>query len=128
MSIYSTGRFELTIITDCIFRMKPAEGIDMDIRDVLEMRKKYLEFSGNKPFAVLLDATGSFTVQEDARALLASKQFTEKRKAAALVTPGLANRIVGNFFIRFNKPATPTKLFNDEVSALLWLKEQMKDQ
>lgn len=125
MADYSNNKFEITILADRIFKLKPFEGVELDIDDVKEMRRVYLEFSKGKPFAVLLDASENFIPNEEARALLASKEYTDKRVAAAFVTTTLANRIIGNFFINFNKPASPTKLFNDEASAFKWLKEQM---
>jgi hypothetical protein len=35
---------------------------------------------------------------------------------------------MGHLFIEFHKPATPTKIFDDEASAFEWLKEQEKKQ
>ena len=67
------------------------------MEDVREMRRVYLEFSNGGSFAILLDATSNFITTDEARVLLASKEFTEKRVAAGFVTPTLANRIVGNF-------------------------------
>jgi hypothetical protein len=118
---YSNGKFEITILTNHIFKLKPFEGIELDIEDVQEMRRVYLKFSNNESFAILLDATENFSLTSEARTLLASKEYTVKRIAAAFVTKSLANQLVGNFFIKFNKPATPTKMFTDEEHAFKWL-------
>lgn len=126
MADYSNSKYEITILDDCIFKLRPFEGVEIDVDDVKEMRKVYLEFSKGKPFAILLDASQDFTPTDEARKLLASKEYTEKRVAAGFVTTTLANKIIGNFFIKFNKPASPTKLFNDEATAFAWIKEQMK--
>lgn len=126
MADYFNCKYEITILDDCIFKLKPFEGAEIDVDDVKEMRKVYLEFSKGKPFAILLDASQDFTPTDEARKLLASKEYTEKRVAAGFVTTTLANKIIGNFFIKFNKPASPTKLFNDEAAAFTWLKEQLK--
>lgn len=126
MADYSNSKYEITILDDCIFKLKPFEGVELDVDDVHEMRRIYLQFSKGKDFAILLDATQSFSPTGEARTLLASKEFTDKRIAAAFVTTTLSNRLIGNFFIKVNKPLTSTKLFNDEISAFAWLKEQMK--
>lgn len=125
MADYSNSKFEITILTANIFRLKPFEGVEINIDDVYEMRGVFLEFSGNLPFAVLLDASNNFVPTEEARAALASAEFTNKRIAAAFVTRSLANKLIGNFFINFNKPATATRLFTDEASAFKWLEEQV---
>lgn len=122
MADYSNSKLEITKLTDRIFKMKPFEGAELDVDDFREARRVYLELSGGKSFAVLLDATNSFTTSPEARELVASKEYTDLRVAAAFFTSSMANRLIGNFFIRVNKPATPTRMFNDEQSALEWLK------
>lgn len=125
MADYSNSKLEITKLTDRIYKLKPFEGIELDIDDVKEMRRVYLEFSGGEKFAILLDAGLEFSTTPAARELIASKEYTVLRVATALVTTSLANRLVGNFFIRVNKPASPTRMFNDEKDAFEWLKEQM---
>lgn len=126
MPDYSHSKYEITILAPQIFKVKPYEGIELNEEDVREMRKIYLKFSENKPFAILLDAVYDFTPTEEARKLLASKEYTELRIAAAFVTNSLANKLFGNFFIRFNRPATPTRMFTDEKTAFNWLQIQVE--
>lgn len=126
MADYSNSKFEITRLDNSIFKLMPFEGVELDIEDVQKMRSVYLELSKGEKFAVLLDAKYVFTTTEEARKLLASKEYTDKRFAAAFVTSSLANKIFGNFFIKFNKPASPTKLFTEESSALEWLEEQAR--
>jgi hypothetical protein len=126
MADYSNNKFEITILAPQIFKLRPFENIELEIEDVLEMRRVYLEFSQNKPFAILLDAPHNFTPTKEARELLASKEYTEKRIAAAFVTKSLSNKLFGNFFIRFNRPATPTRLFSEENEAYEWLLIQLE--
>jgi hypothetical protein len=126
MTNFSNSKFEIKVLSPQIFMLKPFEGIELNVDDVNEMREVYLRLSNGSKFAVLLDATNAFDTTDEARKLLASKEFAEKRVAAAFVTKSLANKIIGSFFIKFNKPVSPTKLFTDEKLALEWLKEQMK--
>lgn len=39
-----------------------------------------------------------------------------------MVTNSLANKLLGNFFIKFHKPKTPARIFSDEKTALEWLR------
>jgi hypothetical protein len=126
MPDYSNSKFEITILSPQIFRLRPFDGVELDEHDAREMREVYLRLSGNQPFAILLDASEHFTPTKEASALLASREFSETRIAAAFVTDSLANKLFGNFFIRFNKPASPTKMFNDEARAFKWLEEQVE--
>jgi len=42
---------------------------------------------------------------------------------AILAGDSLASSIIGNFYIKFNNPSIPTKLFKTEDEALDWLKK-----
>jgi hypothetical protein len=126
MADYSNSKSEITRLSDYIYKITPYEGIELTAEDVRELRIICLRFSGNRPFAVLLDASHNFTPTEEARKLLASEEYTDLRIAAAFVTSSLANKLFGNFFIRFNRPATPTRLFSDEAAALRWLEALVK--
>lgn len=126
MPDYVTNKCEITILTPQIFKLKPYEGIELNEEDVWELRKIILRFSGDKPFAILLDAVYDFTPTEEARRLLASKEYTAKRIAAAFVTNSFLNKLFGNFFIQFNRPATPTRMFTDETDAFNWLQMEVE--
>ncbi|MCC6600101.1 MAG: hypothetical protein IT223_05455 [Crocinitomicaceae bacterium] len=47
------------------------------------------------------------------------------RMAEAFVVDNLANKIIADFYIRFNRPDNPTRVFSDVKKALDWL-EQIK--
>jgi hypothetical protein len=125
MADYSNGKFEITFLAPHIFKLRAFEEVEMNEHDVIELRNKYLELSDNKPYAILLDAAQHFTQTNEARELLASEEFAKTRIAAAFVTNSLASKLIGNFFIQFNKPPTPTRLFNDYNAAFEWLKEHI---
>ncbi len=46
--------------------------------------------------------------------------------AIALVTNGPVSKVLANFFIGFNKPVTPTRVFNNHAAAKKWLFEHME--
>ena len=43
--------------------------------------------------------------------------------AVALIVGTPLSRMMGNFFLTVSKPMAPTRLFDDEASALAWLQE-----
>jgi hypothetical protein len=43
--------------------------------------------------------------------------------AVALIVDTPLSRVLGNFFLAVNKPLYPTRLFDNEASALAWLQE-----
>lgn len=82
-------------------------------------RKKIQE---GKKYPVLIDTRLMFHVSKEARAYGATKEVSEISSALAILAgTSLATAIVGNFFIKFNKPFVPTKMFKEENSAIEWL-------
>ncbi|NQX98298.1 MAG: STAS/SEC14 domain-containing protein, partial [Flavobacteriales bacterium] len=59
---------------------------------------------------------------KESREYGAKKEVSGLSSAMAILAgKSLAAILVGNFFIRFNKPVTPTKIFKREEKALEWL-------
>jgi hypothetical protein len=122
-------RFKNFTITDTgnsIFRIVVFEGAELDIEDAMLMKAGALQLANGNRYAILVDGSKAFTVSPEVRKLIASFEYSPERLAGAFVTTSLANRLIGNFFIKFNKPASPTKLFSDEASAIEWLNEQIE--
>ena len=118
-------KYEITLIEPQIIKIIAFENVEIELEDVLEMKQICLNLAEGLKYAVLVDAKNNFLVSSEARIKLSSKEYTEDRIATAFVTESLANKLIGNFFIKFNKPASPTKLFSEENTALIWLKEQL---
>lgn len=116
-----TNKLSIQKIDSLIYRIEFFDGADIELSDA-ELINDYLTQvgSGHK-HCIVLDATKQFTTTPEARAYVGSK---ETRIAFAIVTNSLANKLVGNFFIKFNKPLSPTKIFSDETTAINWLKEE----
>jgi hypothetical protein len=125
---YKGRKFEVSIIEFPIFLLKVNSGEYIEPEDVMEMRTIFSKIADGSKFTVLLDATNTFQVDPKARAIIAGKEFSEQRIGAAFVVTSLASRLIGNFFIRFNRPASPTKLFSNQQDALEWLRKLLKKQ
>jgi hypothetical protein len=121
---YSNNKFEITKLTKSILKLKTFKGIELLLKDVREMHRALMELSGGEKYAVLMDATNYFSSSHKVRTMIASKQLTDTRYATAFVIKSLANRLMAHLFIQFHKPATPSRIFDDEASAFKWLKEQ----
>lgn len=79
-----------------------------------------------KTFGVLVDGTVLHNTTAEARAFMA-KNSLPNRAAMAIVSNQLAIRMLANFFMRIDTPATPTKLFRTEAEAAAWLKKKIRE-
>lgn len=85
----------------------------------LELTRAWLVHFGRKKYLNLFVSSSRSEVEDDFRLDAAtSDSFTI---ADAIVVNGMAQRIMANLYLRFNKPITPTKVFADQESAAFWL-------
>ena len=80
-----------------------------------------MEMSTGIPRPLLIDITDIKSMSRDAREIYAKVSAEERVEAVALVTRSAMSRILGNFFMSFNRPSVPIKLFNDADTARKWL-------
>jgi hypothetical protein len=57
---------------------------------------------------------------------LASEGSSPYAIAEAYVITSLSQKILGKFYLNFNKPARPTKIFGEEPAAIEWLLEKSR--
>jgi len=70
---------------------------------------------------VLVDLRQLKSQSAEARAELAGPRAVRVSRAVALLIGSPLSRVVGNFYLRFNRPETPTRLFSSEEEARAWL-------
>lgn len=116
-------KISLELIEPHIIRMLVVEGIELEQKDAQQAISEALELSNGRGYAILFNANVSGDISFEAREEFAR---SEKRVAVAIVTDLLANKLLGNFFIKFHKPSSSSRIFSDEPSALEWLRVQLK--
>jgi len=116
----------ISIIENGFIRILVDEEAEITRKDILEINEAKKKLAGNQPHIVLFIAPIHGNVTSEARAAAASKEVCHNAIAKAIVTKSLAQRLVANFFLRFNKPPVPTKLFSIEKEAMDWLKMMRK--
>lgn len=98
-----------------------------DAAITLESARKHCEIctkaSNGKSMAVIFDTRNARYVEKKARDYFSSLKVTDITKAAAVIVRLPVSRIIGNFFMGFNKPSFPVKLFTSESNAHEWLKK-----
>jgi hypothetical protein len=114
---------EKYVDSEGFLRIKVIEGVHIDLPSLKEDAAVNMMLTNNKKALALYDSRAFFTIDQDARDYVKSGITDPTRLATAVVTSHLGTRLLINFFIRFNKPQTPMKLFTCEEKALQWLRE-----
>ncbi len=105
-----------------ILRIKVIEGAHIDLPSLIEDGEHNPVLTSGKRALALYDSRAFFTIEPEAREYLRSGIVDPTRIATAVLTDRLATRLLVNFFIRFNRPQTPMRMFNNEQHALEWLR------
>ena len=108
-----------------LFKLK--ENSIIELEDSKKMYEETMQLSQGRKYASLVDARAIVTLTKEAREWSANPELHKNLIAQAIVINSLANRIVGNFIIRFHKPKAPTRLFSSMEKAKEWLQERLKD-
>jgi hypothetical protein len=72
---------------------------------------------------VVVDMTGHNALNREARKYFAGPETAKVESAAALVVRSPMARAIGNFFLGFDKPLIPTRLFTSEEEATQWARQ-----
>lgn len=102
------------------------EGVQLDADNTRELFAAYRQIGGSGRLRVLSDIRGLRSSTAESRALATTEEATSLHAGAAVVIGSSLTRMMGNLFMRMNKPAYPTRLFNDVDTAVAWL-ETLRD-
>lgn len=94
---------------------------EFGIEDLHETMFAANELGEGKRYYNLVTFEDFITVSAEARKFAASEASNIYTVADAFVVKNTALKLVGNFYLTFNKPKVPSKLFSDEENALAWL-------
>ncbi|MGQ0828236.1 MAG: DUF7793 family protein [Bacteroidota bacterium] len=103
------------------FDLKPVD--EFTGKDAWEILGAVKEIGSGKKFPNLITTSkGYVAISSEARALSASEPGNIYTLADAIVVNSTAFKLIANFYISFNKPVRPTRLFTSEKEAVEWLK------
>ncbi len=102
------------------FEIKP--GDEFTVADLIEVNASADILGECKKFPRLIIMNHFVNFGKDVREVGATEENNQGTIAAAFLIKVLALKYVGNFYILFNKPIRPSKLFDKEEKAVEWLK------
>lgn len=114
---YCIGR-----ISSRVIEIKFEKGFEGELEDAKVIVQRISQFClNNEPVFLLAVYAEDNFFSKEARQYIASKEVNAIVKAEALVINSMALRIMGNFYLKVNKPHRESKLFKHRAEALSWL-------
>jgi hypothetical protein len=89
------------------------------LEDATAALEEMAQLTGGRRSPLLVDMHDTGQLDRPARSEFASR--SDLHAAVALIVGTPLSRATGNFFLRVSKPLFPTRLFDNEASAVAWL-------
>ncbi len=121
--VINTRSGKVWLTEDGIIRQNVVPHTDFTLQDAQETIAAAVKLSEGKPLPMLVDLTGLKSITKEARNYFGKEVTSHNLSAVGLLFTSAVTQVLGNFFLRFNRPEIPVKLFNSETQAIRWLKE-----
>ena len=108
-------------VDEGIVRGRFHDGAEVGLADAQENLDLMARLVNGHRMPVLVDLRPVRSQSADARAYFAGPAAAEVTVAVALLIESPLSRVVGSFFLGFNRPQTPAKLFTSVEDAEKWL-------
>lgn len=97
-----------------------------DAPDAWENRAAALSLTQETPAGLLFTSDSNIVTTPEMRVVSASAKYNSHFVAVALVSSSMTMKILGNFYLRINRPTVPTRFFSMRESGELWLTTQLQ--
>lgn len=113
--------------SDGILRVVFKENLVMDVAVQEKLFANYLNISEGKKFGFLFEAMDNVTITKEARENSKKLEKSAPSIATAVIADSLPYRLIANFYMKFNKPKIPFKVFRNQEDAINWLRERIAE-
>jgi len=114
-------KFRMWLRPDGIVQLLWGPRVAMGLEDAIAAIDAMTELTGGRRSSLLVDVHD--TGPQDRAARVEFVRRGDLVSAVALIVGTPLSRMMGYFFLNVSQPMAPTRLFDDEVSALAWLQE-----
>lgn len=109
-------------IDDNVIHIHLKSGQEIELSDAVFIVEAMGKLGKGRKFPILIDAGEFSSVDKEARIFSAAAESNLYTLADAIAYCNLAQKLLANFYIKYNKPTVPTRVFPTKEEALIWLK------
>ncbi len=112
----------VSLRSDGIIQIEMNANKTLQLIDGKQIVNAFAEVGGGKKYPLLFIAGDFALASPDARKYASGIEANQYTLASVFVVNNSIQKIMGNAYITFNKPITPTKIMTNKESAIAWLK------
>ncbi|MES2515101.1 MAG: hypothetical protein V4580_13200 [Bacteroidota bacterium] len=114
--------FSLKLRSDGILHSHTSSNLDFNINSLKKFNVLMGEMVNHQKVPLLITLDEFAIPPLETRVFWAKKESCPYASADAYVAANFGHKLIGNFYLRFNKPGRPTKIFATKEEAIFWLK------
>lgn len=122
-TIFNTDNISLKIVEEKIVHTYVKDFQDANLQDAIEIHKFLDSNYKDRELVNLMEFGNGATMDREVREYLASPDRNIYSKKVALLVRNLSQQFIGSYFLKFNNPTLPSKIFYEKQKAVNWLLE-----
>lgn len=127
MKEFIDKKFKVTLIETYILLIEVGDFEVFEVEDLLKIRNWIkTELKSEKLFNLFQFGNGS-SLSRELREYAASEEGAVRTIGTAILVKNLAQQLLIDYYLKFNKPIYPTKAFFKKEKAIEWIKQSMGD-
>lgn len=95
---------------------------ELDVPLQIKLVNLYDELTDGKKARFIFQADEYCTITKEARDNAVNLESRSAVRASAIIVQNVAYKLIADFYLKFNKPKSPYKVFSDFDQAVAWLK------
>ncbi|MBA2612820.1 MAG: hypothetical protein H0U95_12665 [Bacteroidetes bacterium] len=122
--VISTNNLQHTVVTlyaNTICEVELNDDYFYTIKEAIEISKTLGEFSKKSKLRAVLVAGQYSDCDAETRKFIASEEICNNIVAMAILTKSMAQDLLGNFILVYDKPSKPAKVFRSKEKAWEWI-------
>ncbi len=122
---FETKAFKIKLHPNGLKEILVKKNVILQPEDVWESHQLSVEKLLLPRYYVLLESEENSSVSQEAKRAVASEEYSKHAGALALCSSKTTENILGNLFLKVNKPKVTTHFFTDRNQAIKWLEDRI---
>lgn len=120
----SDNKFNISFNEEGFYDLFIKDNVEIFIEDMERIIAAQKELNGNR-IPILIEGGKYSTTNVDVLKFLAKNENMPYSKVSAYVAKSTSQKLLGNFFLKMNKPERPTRFFSTREEAIDWLRQYL---
>jgi len=118
----SDNKFIISLAEEGYYDLSIKDNVEIFVEDMTRIRDAQKQLCG-KRIPILISGGKYSTTNVEVMKFLAKNENMPYSKVSAYITNSISQKLLGNFYMKINKPERPTRFFNNKEDAIVWLKQ-----